>query len=136
MLRESIARFADPRLRRPVAGVLVSYLAWAGVLMLVSALGWNAGTVGQRWLAATLPMLPILALAGFLLRLYRHGDEVERAMYSMAASAGFVAMLVAALLAMHLQRSAAPVELTATHIWAAGMVAWLIGLAKAWRDYR
>lgn len=136
MFREFVARLFDPRLRRPIAGVVLSYLAWVLTLVLVSRFGWTEGSGSQRLLAAALPMLPILGLLAFFMRLHSRGDEVERAMHLMAAAAGFGAMLVVSLLAMHLERVAAPLQLTATHIWSVGMLAWLFGLVKAFRGYR
>jgi hypothetical protein len=101
MFREFIARLGDPRLRRPIAGVLLSYLAWVSLLVRVTRLGWTDGSASNRWLAAALPMLPILVLLG-----------------------------------MHLERVAAPLQITAMHIWSVGMLAWMLGLMKAFRDHR
>jgi hypothetical protein len=136
MFREAIKGLGDPRLKRPIVAVLVSYAAWSGLLLVVSWLGWVRGTDEQRVLAAALPMLPILAAIAFLIRAHARADEVERAMHAYAASAGFVAMLAIALLAMHLDRVAAPVQLTTTHVWSAGILAWIVGLANALRKYR
>ena len=136
MFRESLHRLADPRLRWPITGVVVSYLTWALLLEMVIRLGWADGSSGERVLAASLPMLPILALLGFMVRLHLYGDEVERSMHLAAAATGFGAMLLAALFAMHLETVVAPLQMTATHIFSLGMLAWLFGLLKAFSSYR
>jgi hypothetical protein len=44
-------------------------------------------------------------------------------MHSAAAATAFAGMLVVALLAVHLERVAAPLQITAMHIWSVGMLA-------------
>ena len=136
MLDDQIARLRDPRIRRPALGVVVSYLAWVGITVLVRASSLGDGGEAQRWVAAGLMMMPIVGIAVFMVRLHAHADEVERAMHANAAAHGFVAMLLLSFLGTVLGALTLPAQPSLTLVWTVGMVAWLVGLLRAFRSYR
>lgn len=136
MYEDSLQRLKDPKVRRPMIGLLVSYLAWVEIAYGVGRAELATGTEEQRWIGVALMMIPIIGMVAFFVHLHRQADEVERAIHGTAAAYGFVFCIVAGLLGMHLQQFQLAVQLTATHIWSTGMLAWLFGLWRGFRHYQ
>ena len=136
MFDELIYRLKDPRFRRPILGVTVSYLVWVLAMMGVKAAGLADGDEMQRAIGATIALLPIFGMVVFFVRLHRGADEVERAINESAAASGFIVMLLAAGVAVHLDAFALSFRLTAMHIWSIGMLGGLVGMWMAWKRYQ
>ena len=133
MFEDFSERMRDPRLRRPMLGVGLSWLAWLAALILAAEAGLDQGSQVERWLAVTIPLIPMLFMVFFILRLHGKADEVEYAMHASAARTGFVVMLVVAFFAWQLEEFRLEFRLSALDIWCAGILAWLVGLWAAWK---
>jgi len=133
MLEDFGERIRNPRLRRPLLGMGLSYLAWLTALIFAAEAGLAQGGQTERWLAIIVPLIPMLIMVFFMLRLHDNSDEVEYAMHASAARTGFVVMLVVAFFAWQLEEFKLEFRLSAIDIWCAGMLAWLIGLWIAWK---
>lgn len=133
MLEDFAERLRDPRLRRPMLGLGLSWLAWIAALLLAAGTGLAEGSQIERWLAVTIPIIPMLFMVFFMLRLHDKGDEVEYAMHASAARTGFVVMLVVAFFAWQLEEFGVDFRLGGLDIWCAGMLGWLVGLWVAWK---
>lgn len=133
MLEDFRERIRDPRLRRTMLAMGLSYLAWLMALFIAAKAGMAHGSQTERWLAVAVPLIPMLLMVFFMIRLHDLGDEVEHAMHASAARTGFVVMLVVAFFAWQLEEFGLEFRLSAIDIWCAGMLAWLIGLWIAWK---
>jgi hypothetical protein len=136
MFDDFVRRLKDPRIQRPMLGLAASYLAWGLLTHVAVRTGLTTGSESERWIAVAMMMTPLVGMVGFLVHLYSKGDEVERAMQQTAASTGFVVMILVGMLALLLEGSGLSFQLSAIHIWSAGLLAWLIALWQSFRYYQ
>jgi preprotein translocase subunit Sss1 len=136
MYEDFIRRLKDPRIQRPLIGLAASYLSWGVLTWVAVRTGLTTGTENERWIAVTMMMTPLVGMVGFLVHLYSQGDEVERAMQLAAASTGFVVMMLVGMLGLIVDEMGLPFQLSAIHIFSAGMLAWLIALWQSFRYYQ
>ena len=136
MLEDFRERLRDPRQKQTLLAIGLSYLAWLMTLFIASKAGLTHGSQTERWLAVIVPLIPLLLMVFFMIRLHNLGDEVEHAMHASAARVGFVVMLVVAFFAWQLEEFGVEFRISAINIWCAGMLAWLIGLWIAWKRHQ
>lgn len=116
-------------------GVALAYGGYVLLSIAVERAALGRGTEVERWLAALLPLVPLLVVIVFLAAVYRRLDEVERMVHLIAFTVGFTVMLLAALVVARLE-SVGLVAAAGEWIWASGIAGWLVGLLIAGARYR
>jgi hypothetical protein len=119
----------------PAVGVALAYGGYLLLSVAVERAAVGRGTGVERWVAALLPLVPLLVVIVLFAAMFRRLDEVERMVHLIAFTVGFTIMLLAALVVARLE-SVGLVTAAGGWVWASGVTGWLAGLLIAGARYR